>query len=108
MHEARTMKTLVQDVTEERAVRLLRALANPVRFRIVQLLAARQECVCGELVEALPLAQSTVSEHLKVLKDAGIVQGTIDGVNSCYCLDPAAFAFLGDTIAALQQQARCC
>jgi ArsR family transcriptional regulator, arsenate/arsenite/antimonite-responsive transcriptional repressor len=83
MYEERTMKTLVQDVTEERAVRLLRALANPVRFRIVQLLAARQECVCGELVEALPLAQSTVSEHLKVLKDAGIVQGTIEGANSC-------------------------
>ncbi|MFN8558682.1 MAG: metalloregulator ArsR/SmtB family transcription factor [Dehalococcoidia bacterium] len=101
------MKTLIQTTNEARAVQMLRALANPVRFRIVRLLAERSACVCGDLVEALPLAQSTVSEHLKVLKDAGIVQGTIDGPNTCYCLDPAAFRFLAMELGALEQRACC-
>ncbi|MHB8578041.1 MAG: ArsR/SmtB family transcription factor [Dehalococcoidia bacterium] len=90
------MKTLTQTTDETRAVLLLRALANPVRFRIVQLLAARNECVTGDLVDELPLAQSTVSEHLKVLSDAGIVQGTVDGPYRCYCLEPEALRFLRD------------
>jgi ArsR family transcriptional regulator len=102
------MKTLTQTEQETQTVLLLRALANPVRFRIVQLLAARRECVCGDLVDELPLAQSTVSEHLKVLKEAGVVRGTIEGVNTCYCLDPAAFDLLVPVFADLQQAARCC
>lgn len=101
------MKTVEQTADEARAVRMLRALANPVRFRIVQLLAARASCVCGELVEELPLAQSTVSEHLGVLKQAGIVQGTIEGPNTCYCLDPEALRFLGSTLGRLEQQVGC-
>lgn len=84
------MKALPLTAEDECMLRMLRALANPVRYRIVQVLATRNRCVCGELVDELPLAQSTVSEHLKVLKDAGIVQGTIEGVNTCYCLDPEA------------------
>ena len=101
------MKSIEQTVDEARAVAMLRALANPARFRIVQVLAARNACVCGELVDDLPLAQSTVSEHLKVLKDAGIVQGTIEGPNTCYCLDPRALQFLSGTFAALSRQACC-
>ncbi len=77
---------------------MLRALANPVRFRIMRILATRNVCICGDLVEELPIAQSTVSEHLKVLKDAGIVQGTISGPNTCYCLDPEALAWLGEQV----------
>lgn len=101
------MKTPAQTADEARAVRMLRALANPVRYRIVQVLARRTTCVCGELVEELPLAQSTVSEHLKVLRDAGIVQGTIEGPNTCYCLDPEALRFLGSTLGRLEQQVCC-
>jgi ArsR family transcriptional regulator len=102
------MKTIEQTTTDEaRAVRIFRALANPARFRIVELLAARSECIVGDLVDALPLAQSSVSEHLKVLKDAGIVQGTIDGPNRCYCLDPDAFAFLRSLVTRLENQACC-
>jgi ArsR family transcriptional regulator len=101
------MKTLDQTADEARAVRMLRALANPVRYRIVQILAARSACVCGEIVDELPLAQSTVSEHLKVLKDAGIVQGVVEGPNLCYCLDPRALQFLGGVIGTLEQQACC-
>lgn len=101
------MKTLAQTTEEARAVQLLRALANPTRFRIVQLLAQRSECVTGDLVEELPLSQSSVSEHLTVLKDAGIVQGTVDGPYRCYCLDPDALRFLGETILGFSRQACC-
>jgi ArsR family transcriptional regulator len=71
------------------AVRL-KALGHPARLRIVDLLAARGTCICGEIVDVLPLAQATVSQHLKVLKEAGLLQGTIDGPRSCYCLDATA------------------
>lgn len=102
------MKVLEQTTTDEaRAVTLLRALANPARFRIVQVLATRRECIVGDLVEAFPLAQSTVSEHLKVLKDAGIVTGTIEGPNRCYCIDPQALRFLSDTLLSLSTE-DCC
>jgi ArsR family transcriptional regulator len=68
--------------------RLARALAHPARVRIVRLLARRGECVCGQIVLDLPLAQATVSQHLKVLKEAGIIRGQVDGPRVCYCLDP--------------------
>lgn len=71
-----------------------KALSHPARLAIVRLLAVRDECICGEIVDGLPLAQSTVSRHLKVLRDAGLVQGTIDGPRSCYCLDRAAIEAL--------------
>lgn len=91
------MNPIEQTVEEARAVELLRALANPVRFRIVQSLARRGECVVGDLVLELPVAQSTVSEHLRVLREAGIVQGSVDGPNRCYCLDPDALRTLRST-----------
>ena len=68
----------------------LKALSHPARLAIVRLLAERAECVCGEIVDDLPLAQSTVSQHLKALKQVGLVQGTIEGRRTCYCLDPDA------------------
>ena len=100
------MKTIVQTSDEARTVAMLRAIAHPARFRIVKLLAARQTCVSGDIVDELPLAQSTVSEHLKVLKDAGIVRGTIDGPNTCYCLEPKALAWLKKEFGALSEA--CC
>ncbi|MDP2275049.1 MAG: metalloregulator ArsR/SmtB family transcription factor [Archangium sp.] len=72
---------------EELAV-LAKALGHPARVKILRLLAARNSCVCGELVDELPLAQSTVSQHLKVLKEAGLIRGTISGPSTCYCLEP--------------------
>ena len=68
--------------------RLARALAHPARVRIVRMLARRGECMCGEIVLGLPLAQATVSQHLKVLKEAGLIRGEVDGPRVCYCLDP--------------------
>jgi len=70
--------------------RLAKALGHPLRIQIVRLLATRTTCVCGELVGELPVAQSTVSQHLKILKEAGLIQGTIDRPRVCYCLAPGA------------------
>lgn len=67
---------------------LAKAIGHPARIRILRLLARRSACVCGEIVDELDLAQSTVSQHLKVMKDAGLVQGEIDGPRVCYCLSP--------------------
>jgi predicted transcriptional regulator len=66
---------------------LAKALGHPARLAILRVLAEKQSCICGEIVDVLPLAQATVSQHLKALKQAGIVQGTIDGPRSCYCLN---------------------
>ena len=83
---------------DEKTAERLKALAHPARLRILRALAARGTCVCGEIVEVMPLAQATVSQHLKVLTEAGFVQGRIDGRNSCYCLDPAVLRALRDEI----------
>jgi len=72
----------------------LRALAHPARLAILRALAAADRCQCGQIVRGLTLAQSTVSQHLKVLKEAGLITGTIEGPRSCYCLDRETFAVL--------------
>ena len=89
---------------EARAAALFRALGNPARLRIVAELAERHACVTGDLVGVLPLAQSTVSEHLKVLREAGIVQGELDG-EPCYCLDPETLGWLAAFTASLERRA---
>lgn len=71
-----------------RTAELAKALAHPARIAILYLLSERASCICGDITEELPLAQSTVSQHLKALKHAGIIKGTIDGVRTCYCLNP--------------------
>lgn len=72
----------------ERLAGFCKALAHPARISIILYLKALKNCVCGQIVDALPLAQSTVSQHLKILKDAGVVQGEIEGPRTCYCLNP--------------------
>jgi len=90
------------DVTwAEDLAKLSWALAHPARVRIVQLLLSRTSCMCGEIVEEMPLAQSTVSQHLKILKEAGLVQGEIDGPRVCYCINKTALAKLKGLIAEL-------
>jgi ArsR family transcriptional regulator len=78
--------------------RLARALAHPARVRIVSLLVNRNSCVCGEIVEHLPLAQSTVSQHLKVLRKAGIIDGETDGPRICYWINHAVLGRLRDLL----------
>jgi ArsR family transcriptional regulator len=81
-------------LAEERLAKMLKALGNPVRFQIVQILAEKQVCITGEIVEFTTLAQSTVSQHLLVLRQAGLVSGEIEGPATCYCLDPEGFRWL--------------
>ena len=83
-----------------RLARMLKALGNPVRFKIVEFLAEKQLCMTHEIVQATPLAQSTVSQHLKVLREAGLIDGEIDGPATCYCLNAEAIAWLKDQIGA--------
>ncbi len=70
--------------------RYAKALSHPARLAILETLSKKESCICGEIVEVLPLAQSTVSQHLKELKDAGLITGEIEGLKSCYCLDAEA------------------
>ncbi|MFZ5477673.1 MAG: ArsR/SmtB family transcription factor [Myxococcota bacterium] len=88
-------------LTDEALAALAKALGHPARVRIVRMLVARAGCVCGDIVGELPLAQSTVSQHLKVLKEAGLVRGEVDGPRTCYCIDPAGLARLKALVAAL-------
>jgi ArsR family transcriptional regulator len=74
--------------TDRELALLAKALGHPVRVKILRILMQRCDCICGELVDELPLAQSTVSQHLKVLKDAGLIRGNIDGPRVCYCIEP--------------------
>ncbi len=77
---------------EIRLAEIAKALSHPARITILNLIAKRNECICGELVEVLPLAQATVSQHLKELKRVGLIKGEIDGPRSCYCVNPEAIA----------------
>jgi ArsR family transcriptional regulator len=67
--------------------KIAKALAHPVRIEILKILAARNVCICGEIVDEIPLSQSTVSQHLKELKRAGLIRGEIEGPRTCYCLN---------------------
>lgn len=80
---------------------LCKALAHPARVAILQFLLERKSCVCGEIVDVLPLAQSTVSEHLRVLKEAGLIRGTIEGPRVCYCANEPVVRQLQEHFGAL-------
>ena len=73
--------------SEIQAARVAKALGHPARIAILELLAKKSTCICGDIVNELPLSQSTVSQHLKELKTAGLIKGNIDGPKVCYCID---------------------
>ncbi len=89
-----------------------RALGHPGRLLILEVLAFRNTCNCGELVDELPLAQATVSQHLKVLKGAGLIRGTIEGPRTCYCIEWEAVGRVGDAFkewfSEIGEAAECC
>lgn len=89
------------DDSAERFAQLAWAVAHPARVRIVRLLISRKACMCGEIVDELPLAQSTVSQHLKILKESGLIQGEVDGPKVCYCINQAALKALKSLISNL-------
>lgn len=86
---------------DEELATYTKALGHPARVQIVRLLSRRATCVCGDIVDELPLAQSTVSQHLKVLKDAGLIRGDVDGPRVCYCIEPRALRRLKALIGGL-------
>ncbi len=86
---------------DEDLANLAKALGHPARVAILRLLGRKNACICGDIVAELPLAQSTVSQHLKVLKEAGLIRGDVDGPRVCYCIEPRALRRLKVLMAAL-------
>jgi DNA-binding transcriptional ArsR family regulator len=78
--------------TQNDIASLAKALGHPARIAILQFLSQKKGCVCGDIVDELPLSQSTVSQHLKELKKVGLIKGDIEGPSICYCIDPKAWA----------------
>ena len=78
------------DEADEDLAALCKALGHSARVKIIRILIRKDACICGDIVDELPLAQSTVSQHLKVLKEAGLIRGDVDGPRVCYCIEPRA------------------
>ena len=76
---------------QNRLAQMMKALAHPARIAIIQQLTKANACICGDLVDELGLAQATISQHLKELKNAGLIKGTIEGTSICYCIDEKAW-----------------
>ena len=87
---------------------LAKALGHPARLRILEILAQTPGCICGDIVERLPLAQATVSQHLKELKQVGLIRGEIEGPRICYCLDHETLAAAGQAFGRLFDGFTCC
>ncbi len=87
---------------------MAKALAHPGRIRILEILASHNSCLCGQIVEQLPLSQSTVSQHLRELKRVGLIQGEISGPRTCYCLDHEKLNRVHDRFLALFKGLDCC
>src|ERR1700712_3113927 len=105
-------KTEIFTIEQNRLATMLKALAHPARIAILQHLIKTDTCICGSLVGELGLAQATISQHLKELKNAGLIQGTIEGVSVCYCIEPMAWALLntelGNFFKSYKDTGNCC
>lgn len=99
-------------VKDNKIAKYAKALAHPARVAILQLLLKKQNCICGDIVEELPLSQSTVSQHLKELKEAGLIKGDIEGAKVCYCIDPKewenAKTYLSSFFGSYERKEKCC
>ncbi|MBS1527071.1 MAG: winged helix-turn-helix transcriptional regulator [Bacteroidetes bacterium] len=105
-------KTEIFTAEQNRLAAMLKAMAHPARIAILQHLIKTNACVCGSLVDELGLAQATISQHLKELKNVGLIQGTIEGVSTCYCIEPASWELLKQQLDGFMSsyagQAKCC
>ena len=97
---------------EQELADFAKAFSHPARIAILKLLIKRQACICGDIVEELPLSQSTISQHLKELKAAGLIKGEIEGAKVCYCIDEKqwkkAQAALNDLFSSFDKTNSCC
>lgn len=98
METKQEVKTYRLTADEERLTRMMKALGHPARMQIVRYLSQNPRCITGDLVEVLPLAQATVSQHLKILRDAGLICGTIEGPATSYCLCDETVAWFKEQI----------
>jgi predicted transcriptional regulator len=105
-------KTEIFTAEQNQLAQLLKAMAHPARIAILQRILLSNTCICGDLVAELGLAQATISQHLKELKNAGIIQGTIEGVSVCYCINPVTWKLLetqiGTFLSAYKEPDTCC
>jgi DNA-binding transcriptional ArsR family regulator len=105
-------KSIEFSTKENKLAKYGKALAHPARVAILKMLAKRQACVCGDIVDELPLSQSTVSQHLKELKEAGLIKGDIEGAKVCYCIDEkewkAAQSFINQLFDTYKGGSNCC
>src|SRR6218665_4063933 len=96
-----TSKTEEFTVKQNKIAKYMKALGHPARIAILEVLIKKQACICGDIVDELPLSQSTVSQHLKELKAAGLIKGDIEGAKVCYCIDEKEWEIAGTYIANL-------
>ena len=105
-------KTEEFTVKQNKIAKYAKALGHPARVAIIELLVKKKSCICGDIVDELPLSQSTVSQHLKELKEAGLIKGDIDGVKVCYCIDEKewknAKTYLTSMFEAFTNKTKCC
>jgi DNA-binding transcriptional ArsR family regulator len=107
-----TTKTEEFTIKDNKIAKYAKALAHPARVAILQFLIKKQSCICGDIVNELPLSQSTVSQHLKELKEAGLIKGDIDGAKVCYCIDEkeweSAKSYLSTLFGSYKAKNKCC
>lgn len=105
-------KSEIFSTDQNNLAQLLKALAHPARIAILQEIMKANTCICGDLVIELGLAQATISQHLKELKNAGLIQGTVEGASVCYCINPETWKVLekeiGDFISSFKAVKNCC
>lgn len=95
------LRPIEGQAADDELAALAKAMAHQARVQIIRILVRKTACVCGDIVDELPLAQSTVSQHLKVLKEAGLIRGDVDGPRVCYCIEPRALRRLKVLVAGL-------
>ena len=98
---ADALRPVEGDAADDELANLAKALGHPARVKILRILSRDNQCICGEIVDGLNLAQSTVSQHLKILKEARLIRGEIDGPRSCYCIEPQALRRLRALVGSL-------
>lgn len=98
----------IEDESVKRSAAIAKALGHPARIAILKILAQRETCFCGDITKIIPLAQSTVSQHLKALKNAGLITGTVEGVKTCYCLNPDGVNELDEFLGELSNELMTC
>ena len=99
-----TIDVSIDEKSIQRSAQIAKALGHPARIAILKILSQRSTCFCGDITEILPLAQATVSQHLKALKSAGLINGTVEGVKTCYCLNPDGIRELQSVLSELSSE----